>query len=155
MTIPYLMRSSSLQGENYKTSFITKIGTPPVEHSECVMAKLVPQFDLSKRKPEELHRMVKSARVNHPVLDNREALAQRARLFQAVGHEIRLMILGLLELEELCFCNIIEALELPASTVAHHLSMLEDAGLVVRRENGKFTSFTLRKDLIMRHRILQ
>jgi DNA-binding transcriptional ArsR family regulator len=119
------------------------------------MVRLVAQFALSKRKPEELQRIVKRARVNYPVLGNHEELAQRARLFQAVGHEVRLMILGLLELEELCFCNIIEALELPASTVAHHLSMLEDAGVVVRRENGKFTTFRLRKDLITKHRVLQ
>lgn len=65
------------------------------------------------------------------------------------------MILGLLEVEELCFCDIIKTLEMPASTVAHHLAMLEDASVVVRRENGKFTSFTPRKDLIARHRVLQ
>ncbi len=99
--------------------------------------------------------MTKNACANHPVLNNRGELADRARFFQAVGHEVRLRILGLLELEELCFCDIIQALEARPSTVAHHLSMLEDAGVVIRRENGKFTSFTLRKDLIMRHRVLQ
>ncbi len=66
------------------------------------------------------------------------------------------MILGLLEVEEeLCFCDIIKTLEVPASTVAHHISMLGDAGVITRKENGKYTSFTLRKDLITRHRILQ
>ncbi|MGP8068974.1 MAG: ArsR/SmtB family transcription factor [Candidatus Bathyarchaeia archaeon] len=119
------------------------------------MPRLVPQLALSKHKPEELRRMVKSACANHPILNSSGELAQRARLFQAVGHEVRLMILGLLELEELCFCDIIEALGAPASTVAHHLGMLEDAGAIVRRENGKYTSFTLRKELIMRHRVLQ
>lgn len=126
-----------------------------MEDSERVMPRLVPQLALSKHKPEELRRMAKSARVNHPVLDNREELGQRAGFFQAVGHEVRLMILGLLELEELCFCDIIEALGAPASTVAHHLGMLEDAGAIVRRENGKYTTFTLNKDLITRHRVLQ
>jgi DNA-binding transcriptional ArsR family regulator len=119
------------------------------------MARLVPQFALSKRKPEELQRIVKRARVNYPVLGNPEELAQRARFFQALGNDVRLMIVGLLELEELCFCNIIEALREPPSTVAHHLSMLEDAGIVVRRESGKFTTFRLRKNLIAKHRVLQ
>ena len=65
------------------------------------------------------------------------------------------MILALLELEDLCFCDIIEALGVPPSTIAHHLGMLEDAGAIVRRENGKYTSFTLNKDLITRHHVLQ
>jgi DNA-binding transcriptional ArsR family regulator len=119
------------------------------------MRKLVAQYALSKRKPEELRELLKRAYLDHPILNDPVELTRRARLFLGVGHEVRLKILGLLELEELCFCNIIEALELPASNVAHHLSMLEEAGLVVRRENGKFTSFTLRKDLITKHHILQ
>jgi DNA-binding transcriptional ArsR family regulator len=119
------------------------------------MSKLVAQFALSKRKPEELRGIAKRAHANHPILNDPVELAGRARLFQAVGHEIRLMILGLLEVEELCFCDIIKTLEVPASTLAHHLSMLEHAGAIVRRENGKYTTFTLRKDLITRHRVLQ
>jgi DNA-binding transcriptional ArsR family regulator len=65
------------------------------------------------------------------------------------------MILGLLEVEELCLCDIVQALQVPASTVAHHISMLEDAGVVTRRESGKYTSFMLRKDLITKHHVLQ
>jgi DNA-binding transcriptional ArsR family regulator len=119
------------------------------------VSKLELQFALSKRKPEELRRLAMKARASHAVLDNHEELVRRARFFQAMGHEVRLMILGLLELEELCFCNLIEALGEPPSTVAHHLSMLEDAGVVARIEKGKFTTFRLRKDLITRHRVLQ
>jgi DNA-binding transcriptional ArsR family regulator len=118
------------------------------------MSRLELQFALSKRKPEELRRLAMKARSTHAILDNHDELLQRARFFQALGHEVRLMILGLLELEELCFCNIIEALGEPPSTVAHHLSMLEDAGIVVRREKGKFTTFRLRKDLITKYRVL-
>ncbi len=120
-----------------------------------MMSRLVPQFALSKRKPEELNRIAKRAHLNHPILSDPVELARRARLFQAVGHEVRLMILGLLEVEELCFCDIIKTLEVPASTVAHHISMLEDAGVITRKENGKYTSFTLNKELITRHRVLQ
>jgi DNA-binding transcriptional ArsR family regulator len=119
------------------------------------VSRLAPEYALSKRKPEELRRLAMKARANHAILDNHDELVRRARFFQAMGHEFRLMILGLLELEELCFCNIIEALGEPPSTVAHHLGMLEDAGVVVRRENGKFTTFRVRKDLITKHRVLQ
>ena len=126
-----------------------------MQGSEGIMSKLVPQFALSKRKPEELRSIAKKARATHPILANHEELAQRARFFQAVGHDVRLMILGLLEVEELCFCDIIKALQAPPSTVAHHLGMLEDADVITRKENGKFTSFTLRNDLITKHRVLQ
>lgn len=119
------------------------------------MSRLVPQFALSKRKPEELRDLVKKARANRPILDNPQEAAWRAKFFQAVGHEVRLIILGLLEVDELCFCDLIKALQAPASTIAHHLSMLEDAGVIIRRENGKFTLFSVRKDLITRHRVLQ
>ena len=122
---------------------------------EGVMSKLVAQFALSKRKPQELRNLANRARAKHPILNEPEGLARRARFFQAAGHEVRLMILGLLEVEDLCFCDIIQALQVPASTVAHHVSMLEDAGAIVRRENGKFTSFMLNKDLITRHLVLQ
>jgi len=119
------------------------------------MSKLVPQFAFSKRKPQELRNLANRARANHPILNDPEGLARQARFFQAVGHEVRLMILGLLEVEDLCFCDLIKALQAPPSTVVHHLRMLEDADIIIRKENGKFTSFTLRKDLITKHHVLQ
>jgi DNA-binding transcriptional ArsR family regulator len=119
------------------------------------LSRLIPQFALSKRKPEELRSITRKAHIAHPILDNPEELTQRAQFFQAVGHDVRLIILGLLEGQELCFCDIIQALGAPPSTVAHHLGMLEDAGAIVRRENGKYTSFAVNRDLISRHRVLQ
>ncbi|MFI5449985.1 MAG: ArsR/SmtB family transcription factor [Candidatus Bathyarchaeia archaeon] len=98
---------------------------------------------------------MKRSRANHPILGDPDVLTQRARLFQAVGHDIRLMILGLLEVEELCLCDITQALQVPASTVVHHLSMLEDAGVITRKESGKYTSFTLNQDLVTKYRVLQ
>ncbi len=118
------------------------------------LSRLIPQFALSKRKPEELRSIVRRARNAHAILDNPQELAQRAGFFQAVGHEVRLTILGLLEVEELCFCDIIKALQASPSTVAHHLNMLENAGVITRNEKGKYTSFTLRKDLITKHHVL-
>ena len=126
-----------------------------MEENEVARSTLMPQLALSKRKPQELRSIVKKVHANHPILDDHEELAGRARFFQAVGHEVRLMILGLLEVEDLCFCDLIKALQAPPSTVAHHLRMLEDAEAIVRRENGKYTSFTVNKDLITRHRVLQ
>ncbi len=65
------------------------------------------------------------------------------------------MILGILEVEELCLCDLVQALQVPASTVVHHVSMLEDAGVITRKESGKYTSFSLNQDVITKHRVLQ
>jgi ArsR family transcriptional regulator, lead/cadmium/zinc/bismuth-responsive transcriptional repressor len=118
------------------------------------LSRLVPQFALSKQKPQALRTIVKKSRTNRPILVDSDALVRRARFFQAVGHEVRLMILGLLEVEELCLCDIVQALQVPASTIVHHVSMLEDAGAITRKENGKYTSFTVNQDLITKHRVL-
>jgi DNA-binding transcriptional ArsR family regulator len=58
------------------------------------------------------------------------------------------MIFGLLEVEGLSFCDRIQKLQVASSTVAHHLSMLEDTRAITGKENGKYTSFMFRNDLI-------
>jgi DNA-binding transcriptional ArsR family regulator len=112
------------------------------------MSGLVPQFILPKRKPQETHSIAKRAHANNPTLDDSEKLARRAWFFQAVGHEVRPMIFGLIEVEQSCFCDIIQTLQVPSSTVVHHLSMLEDVRVITGKENGEYTSFMFRNDLI-------
>jgi DNA-binding transcriptional ArsR family regulator len=112
------------------------------------MSGLVPQFVLSKGKPQELRGISKRAHANNPILDDSEKLARRAWFFQAVGHEVRPMIFGLLEVDQLSFYDIIRALQVPPSTVARHFNMLGNAGAITRRESSKYTSFMFRNDLI-------
>ncbi|HEV2274721.1 MAG TPA: metalloregulator ArsR/SmtB family transcription factor [Acidobacteriaceae bacterium] len=108
----------------------------------------------AKSTPEECRRIAKQALARHSVLKSPDALCARARLFQALGNETRLKIIALFSTQELCVCDIISAIGGAASTVAHHLRILEDADLVTSRQQGKFTLYTANLALIEKHSVL-
>jgi len=61
---------------------------------------------------------------------------------KALGDQTRVRILMMLDAgEELCLCQIIDVLGLAPSTVSQHLSMLQRAGLVERRKEGRWHFF--------------
>ncbi len=103
---------------------------------------------------EECSRTVEMARDLHPILGNPRSVSDRARIFQALGNETRLQILGLLVVREMCVCNLVAALGTAASTLAHHLRMLEEAGLVSARQDGKYTLYTLNEAPLRQHHVL-
>jgi DNA-binding transcriptional ArsR family regulator len=102
---------------------------------------------------EECRRIAKTARTNHVILADETLIVKRARLFKALGNETRLRILGLLSVQEMCACDIVETLEGAASTIAHHLRMLEDGGLISSRRVGKFTLYSLNDEILKQHRV--
>lgn len=102
---------------------------------------------------EECRFIAKKARDTFVILADDKLIKQRARLFQALGNETRLRILSLLSVQELCACDIVEAMEGAPSTMAHHLRMLEDGGLITSRRVGKFTVYSLDEDLLAWHRV--
>ena len=63
--------------------------------------------------------------------------------FFGLADKTRLMILELLADEELCSCEIMAALELTEPTTSHHLGILERAGLVAPRREGKWVFYKL------------
>ena len=63
--------------------------------------------------------------------------------FFGLADKTRLMILELLADEELCSCEIMAALELTEPTTSHHLGILERAGLVASRREGKWVFYKL------------
>ena len=103
--------------------------------------------------PEECHHIAKAAHNSFVILTNEEAVKQRARRFHALGNEVRLRILGLLALQEMCTCNIVTALDGASSTITHHLRILENGGLINSRREGKFTIYRLNEDFLKQHRI--
>ncbi len=111
--------------------------------------------DVRKCRPEECKHLARKAYAAHPVLVDEQELKERARAFQALGNETRLKILGLVSVRELCVCDIVAALEGSASTVAHHLRMLEKAGLITARHEGKFTLYVLKEELVMRYHVFE
>jgi ArsR family transcriptional regulator len=57
---------------------------------------------------------------------------------RALADETRVRALLALEGGELCLCQLIELLGLAPSTVSRHMAVLQRAGLVERRKEGKW-----------------
>ncbi len=105
--------------------------------------------------PEECKDIKKTATNRFEILNDEIVLKKRAALFRALGNEVRLNLLGLLAVREMCTCEIVEAAEGANSTIAHHLRILTEGGLVDSRKDGKFTIFQLNQDLIKKHSVLE
>jgi ArsR family transcriptional regulator len=62
---------------------------------------------------------------------------------KALGDESRVRALLSVKDGELCLCQIIEVLGLAPATVSRHMNILHDAGLVLRRKEGKWHFYRL------------
>ncbi len=78
-----------------------------------------------------------------------EAERQR-RIFKALADTNRLRILKLLEVREMCVCEIMIALGMTQPTASHHLGILENAGLVKGRKEGKWVFYRIAKPELTR-----
>jgi ArsR family transcriptional regulator len=67
----------------------------------------------------------------------------KSEMFKALGDPTRLKIVELIANEELCVCKIHEEFELSQPTISHHMKILENAGIVVSRRDGKWTRYSL------------
>ncbi|WP_420265361.1 ArsR/SmtB family transcription factor [Candidatus Magnetominusculus dajiuhuensis] len=65
------------------------------------------------------------------------------KLFGALSDETRLRIIKLLEMGELCVCDITAALDMSQPKVSFHLSTLKEAGLIRDRKDGKWVYYSL------------
>jgi len=63
--------------------------------------------------------------------------------FSALGDATRLKMLRLIADEELCSCEVMAALELTQPTTSHHLGILERAGLLISKRNGKWVFYKI------------
>ena len=72
-----------------------------------------------------------------------EELTTEIKVFKAVADATRLSILKLLTGGELCICEIMLALKKPQSSISHNLSILEDAGLIKERKEGKWCLYRI------------
>ena len=68
---------------------------------------------------------------------------ERARIFKALCDERRLRILELLRGGEKCACILIDELGMPQSSLSYHMKILCDSGIVVGREEGKWTHYQI------------
>jgi ArsR family transcriptional regulator len=69
----------------------------------------------------------------------------KSRLFKALSDGTRLRMIRLLGVRDMCVCEMIAALGLTQPTASHHLKILEGAGVVEGRKEGKWVFYGLRE----------
>ena len=74
--------------------------------------------------------------------DNKQVDAQLT-VFKALANEYRVRILDALRDGEMCVCELQVVLDAPQSTVASHLRELNDAEIVRKRRQGKWTYYRI------------
>jgi len=70
----------------------------------------------------------------------------QSKVFRALGDKTRLSILNLLNVREMCVCEIMAALNLTQPTASHHLGILENAGVVKDRKEGRWVFYKIAND---------
>ena len=65
------------------------------------------------------------------------------QLLSAVADPIRLRLLRLLHRQELCVCELMEAVQLPQYKVSRHLRQMRQVGLVVARRSGRWMHYRI------------
>ena len=78
-----------------------------------------------------------------------EELTAEIKVFKALADATRLRILKLLTGGELCVGEIMLALKKPQSSISHNLSILEDAGLIKERKEGKWCHYRISDGAVM------
>jgi ArsR family transcriptional regulator, arsenate/arsenite/antimonite-responsive transcriptional repressor len=65
------------------------------------------------------------------------------RLLEALTDPTRLRLLRLLRQEELCVCELVDALRIPQYKISRHLRRLRAAGVVEARREGRWMHYRL------------
>jgi ArsR family transcriptional regulator len=73
----------------------------------------------------------------------RKPAKKQSNFFKVLADETRLRILKLLEVREMCVCEIMVALDLTQPTASHHLGLLENEGLIKDRKEGKWVFYSI------------
>jgi ArsR family transcriptional regulator, arsenate/arsenite/antimonite-responsive transcriptional repressor len=63
--------------------------------------------------------------------------------FQALSEPLRIEILALLRSQELCVCDLCDALKVTQSKLSFHLKVLREAELVRSRQEGRWIYYSL------------
>ena len=72
-----------------------------------------------------------------------ETSDKQSRFFKALADETRVRILKLLEVREMCVCEVMVALDLTQPTASHHLGILENVGLIKNRKEGQWVFYSV------------
>lgn len=70
------------------------------------------------------------------------------QILKAMADPNRLKIIDLLSCGSLCACDILEHFNFSQPTLSHHMKVLQNAGIVSARKDGKWQHYTLNDDFI-------
>jgi ArsR family transcriptional regulator len=68
---------------------------------------------------------------------------ESTNIFKALSDKNRLRILKMLQIKPLCVCEITDVLQLAASTVSQHLSILKKDGFILEDRDGKWVNYLI------------
>lgn len=74
----------------------------------------------------------------------KRALGEQAKIFKALGHPSRLLMVDALLGGEKCVCELTELVGDDISTVSRHLAVLREAGVVTSIKRGTSIYYSLR-----------
>ena len=81
-----------------------------------------------------------------PCLDVKDSKVVKGINFEglkSIADPIRLKIIYLLQDEELCVCELLDALNKTQPTISYHLNLLKKSGIIRGRKEGKWTHYQL------------
>lgn len=76
-------------------------------------------------------------------MPSQEEYAELSEFFKIFGNPTRLKIISLLSVEDLCVCDICEALDLNQTTVSNQLRILRANNIVKYQKEGKMARYSL------------
>ena len=81
-------------------------------------------------------------------MPSEEEYSDLSEFFKIFGNPTRLKIISLLSVEDLCVCDICDALELNQTTVSNQLRILRANNIVKYQKEGKMARYSLTDDHI-------
>ena len=72
-----------------------------------------------------------------------ERLQQISETYKLLGDKSRLQILAMLQQQELCVCDIVEAMDMTQPNVSQHMRKLKSAGIVQERKQGQWVYYSI------------
>jgi len=100
---------------------------------------------------EDLEEYVAGLRQLVDELTDPDSLRRQSRLLKALANETRLKMLRLLNIREMCVCELTVALNLTQPTASHHLSILQNVGLIKDRKEGKWVFYSVAKSDVIQN----
>lgn len=107
------------------------------------------QKQYSVKSDQETKVIVQQSKEKLPLLTDNQRRMEVAEFFKALGDETRMRIIGMLSIKDLCMCEIVSGLQIPASTISHHLKLLERGKAIESRKEGRYTVYSLNKEKVL------